>query len=279
MTSQTLVSRDYFAAMGIPLISGRLFDIQDSPKTGDAIVINEAFARKIFPAEDPLGHKIGDAASSRTIVGVVGSTRGQALGEEPQPLIYRCTCQQSGNRFLSLMSVVVRTKGDPRSAMRAVESAMYAVDPTQPVFGMKTMDDRVAAALAPERFNLLLLGLFAVMAVVLASVGVYGVMAYLVTRRTREIGIRMAIGARPEQVRRQVMAETGWLAAASVAVGLAGSFALTRYLGTMLHGIGALDGLTFAAAAMLLVAIAMTASVAPARRASLIDPVRALREE
>jgi putative ABC transport system permease protein len=275
----TLVSRDYFATMGIPLRSGRLFDIADSPSNPNNILVNEAFARQIFPAEDPIGHRIGDSQNAQTIVGVVGNVRGSALGQEPQPLIYRCLCQQSGNRFLSLMYVAVRTVGDPRAAVRVVESQMYAVDRAQPVFDVKTMDERVAAALAPQRFNLLLLGLFAAMAVILASVGVYGVMAYLVTRRTREIGIRIAIGARPDQVRRQVLAETAWLAAAAVCVGSAGAWALTRFLRTMLYGVTSLDAGTFAGAAAILAAIAIAASMIPANRASQVDPMIALREE
>jgi predicted permease len=272
----TLVSRDYFAAMGIPLKSGRLFDIADSPSNPNTILVNEAFARKIFPGEDAIGRIV---QSNQTIVGVVGDVRGSALGQEPQPLIYRCLCQQSGNRFLSLMYIAVRTAGDPRAAVRPVESQMFAIDRAQPVFDVKTMDERVAAALAPQRFNLLLLGLFAAMAVVLASIGVYGVMAYLVTRRTREIGIRIAVGARPDQVRRQVLAETACLAAVAVCVGIAGAFALTRFLRTMLYGITAFDAGTFAGAAALLVAIAIAASAVPANRASQVDPVIALREE
>jgi predicted permease len=281
-SEQTIVSSDYFAVMGIPLRSGRLFGPQDSPKTPDNIIVNEAFAHAIFPDEDPLGRAIlfGHNSDSRVrIVGVVGSTRGSALGDPPQPLIYQCLCQQSGNRFLSLMKVVVRTVGDPRAAVRPVESAMYAVDRTQPVFDIKTMEERVANALAPERFNLLLLGLFAAIAIVLASMGVYGVMAYLVTRRTREIGIRIAIGARPEQVQRAVLAETARLAAIAVGAGLAGAWALTRYLGSLLHGVSPFDVATFSAAALLLVSIALIASVAPSRRASRVDPVTALREE
>jgi predicted permease len=280
-TDVVIASREYFATMGIPLRRGRLFDAADKPGADRKIIVNEAFARKIFGGGDAVGEAIifgrGDAPS--TIVGVVGDTRGNALGVEPQPVAYRCLCQQSGNRFLSKMKVVVRTGGDPRPAVRAVESAMYSVDRTQPVSDIKTMEERVAVALAPQRFNLLLLGLFAAMAVVLASVGVYGVMAYLVTRRTREIGIRMAIGARPEQVQRQVMIETVWLAAAGVVAGVGGAWGLTRYLASMLHGVGTLDASTFAAAAALLVAVAVCASAAPARRASQVDPVRALREE
>jgi putative ABC transport system permease protein len=279
-TDVAIASREYFATMGIPLHQGRTFDASDTPANPNSILVNEAFARKIFGNENPLGQGIlfGRGPES-TIVGVVGNTRGNALGVEPEPLIYRCLCQQSGNRFLSRMKVVVRTASDPRAAVLAVETAMYAADRTQPVSDIRTMDERAAASLAPQRFNLVLLGLFAAMAVVLASVGVYGVMAYLVTRRTREIGIRIAIGARPEQVQRQVMVETGWLAAAGVIAGIAGAWGLTRYLSSMLHGVGTLDAGTFAAASALLVAIALSASAAPARRASQVDPVRALREE
>ena len=280
-SNQTLVSRDYFAAMGIPLRTGRLFDAQDTPKAAANILVNDAFVRKVFPGEDPVGRTvvIGREGNRKTIVGVVGSVRGSALGEDPPPLIYNCLCQQGNNRFLSMMYMSVRTTGDPRAALRAVEDRMFSVDRSQPVFDVKTMDERVSAALAPQRFNLLLLGLFAAMAVVLASLGVYGVMAYLVTRRTREIGIRIAIGARPEQVQRQVLVETAWLAAAAVCAGLAGAWGLTRYLRSLLYGVTALDAATFVAAAALLVVIAIAASAAPARRASLVDPVMALREE
>jgi len=267
--------------MGIPLRRGRTFDPGDTPANPNSIVVNEAFARKIFGAEDPVGQGIvfGRGSAESIIVGVVGDTRGNTLGVAAEPLVYRCLCQQSGNRFLSRMKVVVRAAGDPRALVRAVEGAMYAADRTQPVSDIKTMEERMAAALAPQRFNLLLLGLFAAMAIVLASVGVYGVMAYLVARRTREIGIRMAIGARPEQVQRQLMRETLWLAAAGVIAGVGGAWGLTRYLTSMLHGVGTLDTPTFTTAAVLLVAIAITASAAPARRASQVDPVKALREE
>jgi predicted permease len=280
-TEVVIVSPDYFATMGISLRRGRLFDASDKPGTVRKILVNQAFARKIFGRGEAVGEGIifGRGDTPSTIVGIVGDTRGSALGVEPQPVVYRCLCQQSGNRFLSKMKVVVRTDGNPRPAVRAVENAMYLVDRTQPVSDIKTMEERVAAALAPERFNLLLLGLFSAMAVVLASVGVYGVMAYLVTRRTREIGIRLAIGARPEQVQRQVMIETVWLAAAGVVAGIGGAWGLTRYLVSMLHGVGTLDAATFAAAAVLLVVVATAASAAPARRASQVDPVRALREE
>jgi predicted permease len=275
----TIASLDFFRTMGIPLRSGRL--IQVAEKEPDNVVVNEAFARQFFPGEDPLGQRIvfgRNDANHWTIVGVVGSIRGGDLGAEPEPRMYRAI-GQSEDRFLSLMRLSVRTAGDPLGVVRAVEGQLYAVDRSQPVFDVKTMEQRVADTLAPERFQLLLIGTFAAMAVILAALGVYGVMAYLVTRRTREIGIRMAIGARPEQVRGQILRESLALAATAVAAGVAGAWGLTRYLGAMLYGVTAVDGVTFSAAALLLVAVAMAASLLPARKASRVDPVVALREE
>ncbi len=275
----TIASLDFFRTVGIPLRSGRL--IQVAAQEPDNVVVNEAFARKIFPGEDPLGQRIvfgRNDANRWTIVGVVGSTRGSDLGAEPAPQMYRAI-GQSEDRFLSLMRLSVRTTGDPLAVLRAVEGQLYAVDRSQPVFDVKTMEQRVADTLAPQRFQLLLIGTFATMAVILAALGVYGVMAYLVTRRTREIGIRMAIGARPEQVRGEILRESLALAATAVAAGVAGAWGLTRYLGAMLYGVTVLDGVTFSAAAVVLVAVAMAASILPARKASRVDPVVALREE
>ena len=155
-------------------------------------------------------------------MGVVGDVRGSELGAEPEPRLFRCIGQNE-DRFLSLMRLSVRTTGDPLALRRAVEGQLYAVDRSQPVFDVKTMEQRVADTLAPQRFQLLLIGSFAVVAMILAALGVYGVMAYLVTRRTREIGIRMAIGARPEQVRGQILRESFALAATAVAAGVGGS--------------------------------------------------------
>jgi putative ABC transport system permease protein len=219
-----------------------------------------------------------DDAYHWTIVGVVGSVRGSELGAEPEPRMYRFI-GQSEDRYLSMMRLSVRTTGDPLGTGRAVEGQLYAVDRSQPVFDVKTMEQRVADSLAPERFQLLLIGAFAAMAVILAALGVYGVMAYLVTRRTREIGIRIAIGARPEQVRGQILRESLALAAIAVAAGVAAAWGLTRYLTAMLYGVTPLDGVTFSAAAGVLVAVTMAASLVPARKASRVDPVIALREE
>lgn len=270
------VSPDFFQTLGVPLRRGRLFDFEDTRKSGDKIVVNEAFARQILPGENPLGQSL--AHWQWTIVGVVGNIRGSALGAEPEPVMYRCTCQ-TDSRFETRMGVIVRTIGDPRAAIRAVEGQIYAVDRNQPVFDVKTMDERLADSLAPQRFHLALIGTFAVIALVLSALGVYGVLSYLVARRTREIGIRIAMGARPGEVRRLVVGESAGLTALAVVAGLGGAWALTRYLQSMLYGVTALDGVTFAVMPVVLVTLAIASSLVPAWRASRIDPMAALREE
>jgi ABC-type antimicrobial peptide transport system permease subunit len=177
------------------------------------------------------------------------------------------------------MALIVRTTADPRAAIRSVEGQVYAVDRNQPIFGVKTMEERLNAALAPQRFHLLLIGIFAGIALVLSAVGVYGVMSYQVMRRTREIGIRMAMGARPGNVVRMVVGESVALAVAAAVAGLGGAWWLTRYLQSMLYGVTALDGVTFATMPVVLATLAIAASFAPAWRASRTDPTTALRDE
>jgi putative ABC transport system permease protein len=269
----SIVSTDYFSTMGIPLLHGRL--IANPEQERDQVIVNEALARRIFPGEDAVGRNLSDRW---TIAGVVGNVRGSDLGADAPMQAYRYL-GQSDSSFLSLMRVIVRTTGDPGAVARAVEGQMYAVDRSQPVFDVRTMEERVADTLAPQRFQLLLIGGFAGLAMVLAALGVYGVMACLVTRRTREIGIRIAIGARPAQVRRQVLSETLVLALIASAAGFAGAWAVTRYLASMLYGVTALDVATFGLAAVAMVSVAAAASFAPARRASQVDPMVALREE
>jgi putative ABC transport system permease protein len=281
-TNITVVSREFFRALSIPLERGRTFDSSDNAKSPDAVVVNRAFARTIFPGEDPLGRRIvfgrGDGSTARTIVGVVGSIRGSALGAEPSPVVYRCECQ-GGNAFLTRMALMVRTTGPPRAAIRDVAGQVYAVDRNQPVFDVKTMEERLEDATASQRFQLILIGTFAGLALLLAAAGVYGVMSYLVTRRTREMGIRMALGARPQDVMRQVMRENLTVVCVAVAAGLGGAWALTRYLETLLYGVAALDPPTLAMAPIVLAVTVVLASLGPARRAARVDPMTALREE
>jgi putative ABC transport system permease protein len=276
-----VVGREFFRTLGIPLESGRTFDSSDNAKSPDAVVVNRAFARKIFPGEDPLGRRIvmgREDSPARTIVGVVGSIRGSALGAEPAPLVYRCECQ-GGNGFLTRMALVVRTTGPPRNAIRDVAGQVYAVDPNQPVFDVKTMEERLEDATASQRFQLTLIGTFAGLALLLAAAGVYGVMSYLVTRRTRELGIRMALGARPQDVMRQVMGENLTVLCVAVIAGLGGAGALTGYLESLLYGVSPLDPPTLAVAPIVLAVTVVLASLGPARRAARVDPMTALREE
>ena len=280
-TQTSVVSREFFLTFGIPLESGRIFDAGDTTQSPVAVVVNRAFARKFFHGEDPVGRKIlfgRDGSEVRAIVGVVGSIRGSVLGAEPEPMVYRCECQ-GGNSFLTRMALVVRTTGEPRAAIRDVEAQVYAEDRNQPVFDVKTMEERLEDATAGQRFQLLLIGTFAALALVLAAAGVYGVMSYLVTRRTRELGIRIALGASPENVMRQVLRENLMLVLVAVACGLGGAWALTRYLKTMLYGVTTLDAPTLAVAPAILAATVVLASLGPAKRAGRVDPMVALREE
>jgi len=274
-----VVSPEFFQAMGIPLVAGRLFDAHDGARSAAAIVINEAFAHKVFPGEDPLGRTIVNGPGTRfTIVGVVRSIRAGSLGAEPVPLYYACACG-TGNRFLTRMAFLVRTAGEPHAAIRAIEQQVYSVDRDQPVFDVRTMDERLAAALSSQRFYLLLVGAFAFISVLLAAAGVYGVMSYLVSRRNREIGIRIALGATPEDVLRLMLGETALLSVFAIAAGLAGAWAVTRYARSMLYGVTALDAVSFTFAPAVLLLAALAATLMPARRAARTDPVTALREE
>ena len=288
--NNTVVSPGFFHTMEIPLRSGRIFDSHDSSRpahltnygmaSAAPVVVNQAFVRKLFPGENPLGRQIvfgpDHNSVTWTIIGVVGDVRGGALGADPPAMVYRCTCE--GSRVFRA-GFVIRTAVDPETVIRAAEEQVHAVDRDQPVFDVKTMDERRAAALTPERFQLGVIGSLAAIALLLAAAGVYGVTSYLVTRRTREIGIRVAMGARPADVLGMVLRETMILVLVAVGAGLGGAWALTRYIRSMLYNVTELDPSTFCLAPVLLTAIVLLASFAPARYASRIDPTRALREE
>jgi putative ABC transport system permease protein len=214
--------------------------------------------------------------STWTIVGVVSDIRSAALCADPPAMIYRCTC--SGVRLFR-GGFLVRTSGDPQSAIRAIEQPVRAVDRDQPISDVKTMDQRRDEALAPERFQLVLLGSFAGIAVLLAAAGVYGTTSYLVARRTREIGIRMAMGARPADVLGMVLGETSRLVVLAIVGGLGGAWALTRFIRSMLYGVTALDPATFILTSIVLAAIVLIACLGPLRRAVRVDPIAALRDE
>ncbi|HJT89038.1 MAG TPA: ABC transporter permease [Bryobacteraceae bacterium] len=288
--NNTVVSPEFFHTLGIPLKRGRIFDAHDFVRSApivnhgfvarEPVVVNEALVRQILPGEDPLGRQLvygpDEYHVSWIIVGVVGDARGSSLGANPPPMVYRCFC--SGIPVFRA-AFAIRTAGAPRAAIAAAGQQVRAVDRDEPTVDVKTMEERREAALRPERFMLLLLGAFAAIAVLLAAAGVYGVTSYLLAQRTRELGIRIAMGARHADLLRMIAAESLTPALAATGAGLAGAAALTRSLRSMLFGVTELDGPTFAAAALLLVLLAVAASLASARQPLRTDPASALREE
>lgn len=290
IVNNSLVSPEFLRTLRVPLKAGRFFDVHDSARSekvvvpgfvaAEPVVVTESFVQRIFPGENPLGQRLVFGPDQRnitwTIVGVVGNVRGGTLGADPPSMVYRCTC--SGNPVFRA-GFIVRTTGEPRNAVRLVEKQVQAVDPDQPIFDVRTMEERREAALAPGRWALVLAGTFAIIAIFLAAAGVYGVMSYLVARRTREIGIRVAMGARPVNILEMVTAETAILALWAVPLGLGGGWALTRYIRSMLYGVSELDPATFLLTPALLVLIVLIASLGPSLRAVQVDPMTALREE
>jgi putative ABC transport system permease protein len=274
------ISQAYFATLRVPLREGRLFDERDFiPRADHVVIANRAFAQRHFPNDDPLGKRIrlGDPNSQwRTIVGVVGDVRHVSLSLEADAEIY---VPYAGQDATSTAMLAVRTDPDPRSLANAVREVVIAVDAEQPVFAVSTMEQRIADSISAARFNAKLLGFFGFVALILASVGVYGVIAYFVGHRIHEIGIRVALGASSRDVIGMVMRQGTVMTMAGLALGLGGARFATRYLGSLLYGIGASDPLTLASAAITLGAVALAACYVPARRATRVDPLVALRYE
>jgi predicted permease len=245
------------------------------------VLINETAARQFWPGEDPVGRHISlgigffREGETAEIVGVVGDVKYNAVHEPVKPDAYVSDLQYAypSTRFL------VRTAGDPLALVSAVRREVLAMDPDLPIADVQTMETRTAAAMSKTRFSALLLSVFSAIAMVLAALGVYGVMAYGVTQRRREIGVRMALGAQRRDVLGLVVRQGLGVALVGVAAGLAAAFGLTRLLGALLHGVSATDPATFAGVALLLLAVALLASFIPARRAAKVDPMVALRHE
>jgi putative ABC transport system permease protein len=293
-----LVTPDYFRAMNIPLKRGRYFDEHDdrSALAGkdlskldendreiaalNAIVIDEEFARRYWPNEEAVGKRIKIGTDARapvlTVQGVVGRVKMEGLSQDSNRVQGYFPFAQIPNGG---MTVILKAAGDPNQLIAAVRQQVRAIDSDQPIYSIRTMDEIRAESVAPERLNLTLLSIFAGIALLLAIVGIYGVMSYSVTQRTHEIGIRMAIGAQPRDVFRMVIGQGMMLALIGVAVGLVGAFGLTRLMTTMLFGVEPTDPATFAAIAVLLTAVALVACYVPGRRATKVDPVVSLRYE
>jgi putative ABC transport system permease protein len=270
------VSRGYFAAMGIPVLRGRPFGRQDQIATPRVALVNQAFVNKYSPREDPLGLVIiGDWANPKPteIIGVVGDIRHNGLTKEPNPTVFLAQAQVPGY----ITYFVLRTTADAQQLAAAIRREVRQLDPNQPVTTIQSMDQYVSTAIAKPRLYAVLLGTFAALALVLAAIGLYGLMAYAVTRRTHEIGIRMALGAQPAEVLRATLSQGIRLTALGLAIGLVGALVLRRFVVNLLYGVTAEDLSTYGGVALVLGIVAIIAAYLPARRASRVDPMVALK--
>ena len=271
------ISGDYFPTLGIPLIAGRHFTKEDRPPAPNVVIVNATLAKKYFGGENAVGKRIRFGPADRpwiTIVGVAGDTRNMGVEEEPSPVLYI----PYQHFTLPFMSVVIRG-GGVAAADTAVREALRGVDPDLAIDEILPMREVLRESIATARFGTMLVAAFAFSAVLLAAVGLYGLISYSVSQRTREIGIRVALGARPAQVMTPVIREGMTLAACGVGIGLVGALAATKLISSYLFGIGATDPVTFSGVAVLLLLVALVASYLPSRRALRVDPLTALRAE
>jgi putative ABC transport system permease protein len=268
---------NYFATMGIPFIKGRLFSDQDRPDTPGVVVINQTMAQRFWPNQDPVGRQVKSVAdgTTLTVIGVVGDAKHYWLEEQQRPQMYGAYSQQPGY----FATVVIRTTVEPLSLSEPVRQALWKVDTDQPMWKIRTVEFLVNRSMADRKFLLALMGLFALLALVLTMIGLYGVISYLVNQRTQEIGIRMALGAQMRDILQMVLKQGMVLVLTGVALGLAAAWLTTRLMARLLYQVSATDPLTFAVIATLLVAVALLACYLPARRATKVDPLVALRYE
>jgi predicted permease len=267
----------YLQVMGIPLIRGRFFTERDVMNGPPVVIINEMMAKRFFPNEDPIGKRLDISGPTylREIAGVVGDVKQAGLKAASTPQVYEPFFQKPSSSF----NLVVRGVGEPMRLAEAVRRQVLAIDRDQPVSKVRTMEEIVARSMAQDRLSVFLLGLFAFLALVLAAVGIYGVMAYSVTQRTHEIGIRMALGAHRGGILKLVLGQSLQVALLGVGIGLAASLLLTRLMASLLYEVKTTDPVIFAAVSAILLGVALTAAFVPARRASRVDPMVALRYE
>jgi predicted permease len=276
-----VVTPEFFATIGLPLKRGRLLTADDRAER-PAVVVNEALARKYYPGEDPIGKEIYLGAPDNRlferapVVGVVGDTRDAGLGSDPLPTVYIPLAVMP--RWPAF-SYVIRTSGNPTAVAGAARDVIRGLDATLPVRNVRTLDAVLDESVAPARWSTTLLAVFAGVALVMAGLGVFGVLSFLVAQRTRELGIRVALGAAPSAVRRMVVGRGLGLVAAGLAIGVVGAVALTRLMASLLYGVTATDPLTYGGVAAVLLAIGALASYLPAQRATRVDPIIALRAE
>jgi putative ABC transport system permease protein len=277
------ITPGFFRAMGIPLRQGRVFSEADSETANRAVIINQAFADRYFPSRSPVGEHIILGKTTCEIVGVVGDVKSYL--DQPAPPTTFVPAAQASYGTSALFegwfprSIVLRANVDPLSLSRAVHDAVAAVDPIVPTGSVRSMDQVLSHSLALRNFMMFLLSLFAALALILATVGIYGVISYAVSQRTREIGVRMALGARPGDVLRLILGEGLKLVLAGAALGILFALIATRFIATMIYGVSATDPLIFLSVITLLVAVSLAACYVPARRAMRVDPMVALRYE
>jgi putative ABC transport system permease protein len=280
-TGVCVTDLNYFKALQIPLKRGRLFTEQEATEMRHVVVVNETLARKYFPNEEALGKRIkiymkDDPDNVPTeIIGIVADSRHKDLDGEIEPMSY----WPHPELAFGFMTLVIRTKGDAANVAASARNVIQTIDPEQPVSDVRTLESVLGKSIAKARFSTLLLTVFAGVALVLAAVGIYGVISYLVTQRLHEIGVRMALGAQAGDVLKLVLRNGMVLALVGVLIGLGGAFALTRVMTTLLFGITPTDAVTFGTVSALLLLVALFACYIPARRATKVDPLMALRYE
>ncbi len=268
-----LVTPEFFASLGIPLLRGRTFTEQDTVNSPAVTIIDQTLADRYWPNEDPVGQKMIRTNTS-VVIGVVGhTTQTDTAASSDRGYIYVPLYQDT----LAFGSLIVNAPGDAATLARAMQSTVNAIDPTQALYDMKTMQQRIDATFSARRFTVVLLGCFAAVSIFLAALGLYGVMNYGVTQRTQEIGIRMALGAHRAQVLGMILGQGFKIAAAGIVLGGFAAYWIAASLQDQLFGVQAFDVSTFAAAAIVLTAVALLATFIPARRATLLDPVEACR--
>jgi putative ABC transport system permease protein len=279
--SKLAVTTGYFNAMGIPLLKGRTFNETDTDKTAPVVIVSENFAEMFWPGEDPIGKRLQPGFRSKpmcTVAGIVGNVKQRGFAKKA-PLSIYMPYSQAPAFLLSAAAFVVRADTDLQHLANVFRRELQDIDKELPLFDIRTMDQLVSKSVSEPRFNMILLAVFAGLALALASIGIYGVMAYSVAERTREIGIRMAMGAQAQDVLKLVLKQGAAVTLMGIGLGLVAALAVTRVISSFLFGVSATDPITFAGIALLLGVVALVACYIPARRATKIDPMIALRYE
>jgi putative ABC transport system permease protein len=274
---ENAIDPNYLRTVGLPLLRGRNFTLDDGPDSQPVVIINRTMAENLWPGEDPLGKRLEfpEVKTTAVVVGVVGDAKQYDIGEQQRPQVYTAYAQNP-HIFGTL---VVRARVEPLSLSKQVREAVWSVDPEQPVWKIRTVEYLMGVNVADRRFVLYLMACFAVLALLLTSLGIYGVVSYTVAQRTHEIGVRVALGAQGRDVLRLVLRHGMGLALAGVGIGLVASFYVTRFMAGLLYGVSAVDPPTYAFVALLLAGVALLACLVPALRATRVDPMEALRYE